>query len=104
MNIIYIFVKEINEDKRFMAFFCDGTITQFGRTSPKQGTYIDHQDKQMRTTYIKRHLKDLRSDDYKTAGFLSLFLIWNKEPISDSIGDLNKRIKTNNWKVDNLMN
>ena len=99
-----LYVKEINKDKRFEAFFCDGTRTKFGQTNPKTGTYTDHQDKRLRTNYIKRHLKDLRTNDYKRPGYLSMFLLWNKETIPDSIDDYNKRIKNNNWKVDNLMN
>ena len=98
-----MFVKEINEDKRYKAYFCDGTITKFGQTNSKQGTYTDHQDKQLRTNYIKRHLKDLKTNDYTRGGFLSIFISWNKKTIPDSIRDFNKRIKNNDWNVDNLI-
>ena len=54
-------VEEINESKRFKAYFSDGTTTQFGQTNPKTGTFIDHQDKQIKKNYIKRHLKDLET-------------------------------------------
>jgi len=71
-----IFVKEINETKkRFVAVFSDGSITKFGLTNPKIGTYIDHNNKILRKNYIKRHLKDLKTNDYKRAGYLSLFLL-----------------------------
>ena len=40
-----ISVKEINENKRYVAFFAGGKITKFGQTNSKTGTYIDHQDK-----------------------------------------------------------
>ena len=29
-------VEEINESKRFRAYFSDGTITKFGQTNPKK--------------------------------------------------------------------
>lgn len=98
-----LFVDEINSDKRFQAFFSDGTTTKFGLTNPKKGTYLDHKDKTLRRNYIKRHLKDLRTNNYKRPGYLSLFLLWNKETLRESIKDFNKRIKNNNWNVNNLV-
>jgi len=46
-------VEEINESKRFRAYFSDGKAARFGQTNPKTGTFIDHQDKQLKKTYIK---------------------------------------------------
>jgi len=92
-------VEEVNESKRFKAYFKDGTTTKFGQINPKTGTFIDHQDKQLKKNYIKRHLKDLETNDYKRAGYLSLFLLWNKETLKDSIKDFNKRIKKNDWNI-----
>ena len=92
-------VEEINESKRFKANFSDGTKTRFGQTNHKTGTFIDHQDKQLKKSYIKRHLKDLETNDYKRAGYLSMFLLWNKENLNDSIKDFNKRILKNDWKI-----
>jgi len=71
-------VEEVNDRKRFKAYFKDGTISKFGQTNPKTGTHIDHQDKELKNNYIKRHLNDLETNDYKRAGFLSLFLLSNK--------------------------
>jgi len=71
-------VEEVNESKRFKAYFKDGTITKFGQTNPKIGTYIDHQDKEFKKDYLKRHLKDLKTNDYTKSGFLSIFIAWNK--------------------------
>jgi len=66
-----IFVEEFNEiKKRFIAIFSDGTITKLGLTNPKKGTYIDHKNKILRKKYIKRHLKDLQTNNYKRAGYL----------------------------------
>ena len=78
-------VKEINKSKRFEATFSDGSTTKFGQTNPKIGTYIDHKNEKLKTNYIKRHIRDLRTDNHKRAGYLSLFLLWNKPNLKDSI-------------------
>ena len=56
-------------------FFSNGKTTKFGQTNPKKGTYIDHNDKELKKNYIKRHLKDLRTNDPSRPGYLSLFLL-----------------------------
>jgi hypothetical protein len=38
-------------------------------------------------------MKALETNDYKRAGYLSMFLLWNKETLKDSIKDFNRRIK-----------
>ena len=88
-----LFVEEMNKDKRFIAYFSDGTKTKFGLTNPKAGTYIDNKDKTLRRNYIKRHMRDLKTNNYQRAGYLSMFILWNKETLNDSIKDFNKRIK-----------
>ena len=95
-----ISVKEINENKRYVAFFAGGKITKFGQTNSKTGTYIDHQDKLKKTNYIKQHLKDLKTNDYTRPGYLSMFLLWNKETLKNSIKDYNKRIENNEWSIE----
>ena len=92
-------VEEINERKRFEATFSDGSTTKFGQTNTTIGTFIDHKNEKLKTNYIKRHIRDLRTFDHKRAGYLSLFLLWNKPNLKDSIEDFNKRIKNNNWKI-----
>ena len=47
------FVEEINESKRFKAYFSDGKTARFGQTNPKKGTFIDHKDKELKKNYIK---------------------------------------------------
>ena len=95
-----IFIKEINENKRFIAHFSNGKTTKFGRTNPKKGTYIDHNDKELKKNYIKRHLKDLKTNDYTHPGYLSMFLLWQKETLKDSIKDFKRRIKNNDWSIE----
>jgi len=93
-------VLEINENKRFIALFSNGKTTKFGQTNPKKGTYIDHNGKEFKKKYIKRHLKDLKTNDYTRPGYLSMFLLWQKETLKDCIKDYNKRIKNNDWSIE----
>ena len=93
------FVEEINESKRFKAYFSDGKTARFGQTNPKKGKFIDHKDKELKKNYIKRHLKDLETNDYRRAGYLSMFLLWNKSTLRESVKDFNKRIKNNDWNI-----
>ena len=95
-------VEEINDNKRFIAFFSDASTTKCGQTNPKIGTYIDHKNEKLKTNYIKRHIRDLRTNDYKRAGYLSLFLLWNRPNLEESVKDFNKRIKNNNFEIKSI--
>ena len=93
-------VVEINDkNKRYIATFTNGKTTKFGLTNPKKGTYIDHGDEKLRKNYIKRHLRDLETNDYTKPGFLSLFISWNKKTLKESMRDYNIRIKNNDWRI-----
>ena len=52
-------------------------ITNFGQIGGT--TYIDEGNKDKRKNYIARHKKDLDTNDYKRAGYLSMFLLWGKD-------------------------
>ena len=41
-----ISVKEINDNKRYLALFAGGKTTKLWQTNPEKGTYIDHNDKE----------------------------------------------------------
>ena len=67
-------------------------ITNFGQRDPKKGTYIDHQDKEIRKNYRARHKKDLDTKDYKRAGFLSYYILWgDKTNLKDAVADYKKK-------------
>ena len=85
---------------RDLSHFFKWKINKIGQTNSKNGTYIDHNDKELKKNYIKRHLKDLRTNDYTRPGYLSMFLLWNKETLKNSIKDYNKRIKNNDWSIE----
>lgn len=92
-------VKEINGKKRFRAFFSDGDEVDFGLTNPKFGTFLDHKNKKRKENYNKRHEIDLKTDDPKRAGYLSMFILWNKETLKASVDDYNKRLESNDWSI-----
>ena len=91
-------VLEINDKKkRYKAYFTNGKTTKFGQSNPTYGTYIDHNDKTLRKNYIERHMRDLYTNDFTRAGYLSLFLLWDKPTLKESITAYNKRILKNVW-------
>ena len=92
-------VKEINDGKRFEATFSDGKKTKFGQVDGS--TFIDHRNVEKKKNYISRHKKDLNTNDPQRAGYLSLFLLWNKETLNASIKDYNRRLKENDWTLSN---
>ncbi len=99
MNTTYklVSVNEVNNNKRFEATFSDGKKTKFG--SVGGSTFIDHKDKEKRKNYIARHKHDLDTKDPLRPGFCAMFLLWNKETLSSSIKDYNKRLKANKWDL-----
>lgn len=92
-------VEEINKNKRFKAYFSDGKTTLFGQTNPKTGAFIDHKDENKKDNYIARHEKDLDTDNPQRAGYLSMFILWNKPTLKASIKDYNRRLKENDWSL-----
>ena len=90
--------KSDKKDKKYKAVFTyeDGKTktTHFGLKNPKKGTYIDHQDKEIRKNYRARHKKDLDTKDYTKAGYLSYYILWgDKTNLKDAIKDYKKRFK-----------
>lgn len=87
--------------KKWRAMFSDGTKTDFGASG-----YLDytmHKNKKRKLLYQKRHLKDLKTKDPKRAGYLSYYILWNKESLNASINDYKKRLylwnKTGKWSI-----
>ncbi len=88
--------KSDKKDKRFKAVFTYDNgktkTTHFGLKNPKKGTYIDHQDKELRKNYRARHKKDLDTKDYKRAGHLSYYILWgDKTNIKEAVKDYKKK-------------
>ena len=72
---------EINNKKK---------IVHFG--SKGMGDYTLHGDIKRRNRYIFRHYKDLKTNDPSRAGYLSMFVLWNKKSLQASIRDYRIRL------------
>tara|TARA_R110000803_G_scaffold149857_3_gene215325 strand:+ start:330 stop:623 length:294 start_codon:yes stop_codon:yes gene_type:complete len=90
------FGKSKRNDKRLVAVFYndDGKkvkTTHFGMKNPKIGTFIDHQNKEIRELYLKRHRVRENWDDYQSGGSLARHILWNKPTLEKSIIDYKNR-------------
>lgn len=57
-----------------------------------------HKDPERRDRYIQRHKKDLQTMDPTRAGYLSMYVLWNKMSFDASVRDYKRRLKTYNEK------
>jgi hypothetical protein len=98
-------IKSDNKDKKWTAYFeKNGKLmkTDFGARGMSDFTI--HKDIERRERYITRHLKDLDTKDPTRPGYLSMYILWNKPSLQDSINDYKKRLltfnKTGNFPLD----
>lgn len=79
--------------KKWVAVFKDSDgnqkKTHFGSEGMNDFTLTG--DTEARERYWIRHQKDLRTNDPTRAGYLSLFLLWNKPTLEASVKDYKKR-------------
>ncbi len=52
-----------------------------------------------KANYNFRHKKDLRTGDVTRAGFLSVFILWNKPTLQASINDYKRRLKSGDFSL-----
>ena len=90
LKLVYI-KKSTRPDKKMMALFTDGTLTHFGAAG--MSDFTKHKDSERKERYIKRHKSRENWRDPRTAGALSLFVLWNKQSLKESIADFKRRIK-----------
>jgi len=97
-TIKLISIKRSNKSgKKLMATFeTNGRkkVIHFGQASASD--YTKHHDRTRRNRYIFRHLKDYRTGDPSRAGFLSMFVLWNKPSLQASIADYKRRLNAYN--------
>jgi len=83
--------------KKFMATFQTNGRTKvihFGFSGMQDLTI--HHDRRRRNRYITRHMKDLKTGDPSRAGYLSMFVLWNKPSLQASIADYRRRLNVYN--------
>jgi len=83
------------ETKKWRATFLvdgkDTVITDFGMTSGDD--YTMHENKIRADWYRWRHMKDLKTNDPTRAGYLSMFILYNKTDVNKALLDYQKRLK-----------
>ena len=85
-----------NADKKLMAIFYDDSgkkikTTHFG--SAGMSDYTKHNDDERKKRYIERHKVNENWADYKSAGSLSRYILWNKPTLTASINDYKSKFK-----------
>ena len=68
--------------------------TKFGAKG--MSDFTKHKDIDRRDRYISRHKKDLRTKDPTRAGFLSMYILWNKKTFKASLADYKRRLNIYN--------
>jgi hypothetical protein len=91
-------IKKSNKSgKKYMATFeTNGRkkVIHFGAKG--MGDYTLHKDIKRRNRYIFRHQKDTKTGDPSRAGYLSLYVLWNKPSLKASIADYKRRLNVYN--------
>ena len=86
-----------SENKKYEAMFdINGKIVKRKFGASGMSDFTKHKDKNRRENYISRHKKDLKTNDPTRAGFLSMYILWNKPSFSASVADYKKRLNTYN--------
>jgi hypothetical protein len=89
--------KSVLKNKKYTAVFeINGRkkTTHFGFKG--MSDYTRHKDSARKKRYSLRHSKDLNTKNPTKAGFLSMFILWNKPTLAGSIADYRRRLSTFN--------
>lgn len=83
--------KSDRKNKKLVAIFSNGKSIHFGDI--RYEDYTIHKDPDRKQRYIDRHRKNEDWSDPTKPGTLSLYILWNKPNIEDSIRDFVKKFK-----------
>ena len=91
--------KSDNKNKKYKAVIDGRKAIHFGASGYQD--FTTHNDPKRRDNYIARHKKneDFGISGVKTAGFWAKNILWNKDTLTKSVDDLNKRFKNINIKL-----
>jgi hypothetical protein len=79
--------------KKYTATFeTNGRTKQIHFGAAGMSDYTKHKDRARRQRYITRHKKDLGTNNPARAGYLSMFVLWNKPSVSAGIADYRRRL------------
>ena len=90
--------KSIIDTKKYTAIFYDENMkkiktTSFGQAGAKDYTTHGADAEERKKLYLERHKTNENWADYKSAGSLSRFLLWNKPTFTASYNDYLKKFK-----------
>lgn len=87
----YILSESPRSDKKYSIITPNGIKIDFGAKGYED--YTIHHDDKRKARYIARHAsrENWTYSGIKSAGFWSLWLLWNKKTIISSINDIEKR-------------
>jgi len=93
-RIKLISIKKSNKsDKKLMATFETNGRTKVIHFGAKNySDFTKNKDRERRQRYIARHKKDLGTGNPARAGYLSMFVLWNKPSLRASIADYRRRL------------
>ena len=77
------------KDKQFDAIVDGKKTVSFGAKGYSDMT--QHKDEERKQRYIRRHGKNEKWNDPKTAGFYAKHVLWSKASLKASVADLSKR-------------
>ena len=96
--MVEIIIKKSSKDGKKYDAVIDGKKTvSFGQANASD--FTKHKDEERKKRYIDRHRKNEDWNDYKTAGFFSRWITWNKPTIEASVRDTNKKFPNLNIKM-----
>jgi hypothetical protein len=72
-----------NPEKKYTAYFSDGTRTHFGAAG--MSDFTKHKDEARRQRYLSRHRANENWNNPKSAGSLSRYILWNKPSLRASV-------------------
>ena len=91
--------KSENKNKKYKAVIDGKKTIHFGQKGASDMT--QHKDEDRKQNYIARHKKreDWTKSGVDTAGFYAKHVLWNKDTLTKSVDNLNKRFKDINFKI-----
>jgi hypothetical protein len=94
--------KSTNPKKKFVAIFYDKNKKKIKTTHFGAVGYDDYtitKDVKQKELYRKRHAKDLKTNDFKRAGYLAYHVLWSKPTLKSSIAHYMKIFNLKKYKV-----
>ena len=91
--------KSEKADKKMKAVINGKKTVHFGQAGASDFTI--HNDKDRKQAYLNRHKKreNWGASGVDTSGFYSRWVTWNKDTLTKSVDDLNKKFKNINIKL-----